>query len=142
MAQHWSHLTCIFVGQYPRIKTLPFYTPSRYRQSAFGLPWKIAPTRTAVSGLFLARTNVSAMTHSNYVFSILQPKLMAPQIGVPVTRRFIRDPKGSGTTFIGDKELVCDDSEFVRVEAKAGKFSAYTSMASLQVTHAILFFLF
>ncbi|ORY95402.1 hypothetical protein BCR43DRAFT_525137 [Syncephalastrum racemosum] len=39
---------------------------------------------------------------------------------VPVTRRFIRDPKGSGTTFTGDKEATFDDSEFVRVEAKAG----------------------
>ncbi|KAG0748712.1 hypothetical protein G6F29_002900 [Rhizopus arrhizus] len=38
----------------------------------------------------------------------------------PVTRRFVRDPNGSGTIFIGDDELKFDESRYVMKEVKAG----------------------
>ncbi|KAI8143949.1 phytanoyl-CoA dioxygenase domain-containing protein 1 [Fennellomyces sp. T-0311] len=38
----------------------------------------------------------------------------------PITRRFVRDPKGTGTTFIGDETLEIDESRYVIKEVKAG----------------------
>ncbi|KAI7855254.1 hypothetical protein BDC45DRAFT_568596 [Circinella umbellata] len=38
----------------------------------------------------------------------------------PITRRFIRDPKGTGTTFIGDEIVHVDESKYVMKEVKAG----------------------
>ncbi|GAA5811942.1 hypothetical protein MFLAVUS_005389 [Mucor flavus] len=38
----------------------------------------------------------------------------------PVTRRFIRDPHGTGTVFTGDQELQVDESQYVMSPVKAG----------------------
>lgn len=38
----------------------------------------------------------------------------------PITRRFVRDPNGSGTVFIGDEELQVDETKYVKSEVKAG----------------------
>ncbi|KAL0084714.1 hypothetical protein F4703DRAFT_1904817 [Phycomyces blakesleeanus] len=38
----------------------------------------------------------------------------------PITRRFVRDPSGNGTIFIGDEELIVDESKYVCKEVKAG----------------------
>ncbi|KAI9031593.1 hypothetical protein CLU79DRAFT_729268 [Phycomyces nitens] len=38
----------------------------------------------------------------------------------PITRRFIRDPSGHGTVFVGDQELIVDESRYVSKEVKAG----------------------
>ncbi|KAI9496499.1 phytanoyl-CoA dioxygenase family protein-like protein [Zychaea mexicana] len=38
----------------------------------------------------------------------------------PITRRFVRNSKGTGTTFIGDETLNVDESKYVLKEVKAG----------------------
>lgn len=38
----------------------------------------------------------------------------------PITRRFIRNPHGSGTIFTGDAELKVDESKYVMKEVKSG----------------------
>lgn len=38
----------------------------------------------------------------------------------PINRRFVRDPNGTGTTFIGEEELQVDESKYVKSEVKAG----------------------
>ncbi|KAI9311225.1 hypothetical protein BX666DRAFT_2032242 [Dichotomocladium elegans] len=38
----------------------------------------------------------------------------------PITRRFVRDPKGSGTTFVGDENFTVDESKYIKGEVKAG----------------------
>lgn len=38
----------------------------------------------------------------------------------PITRRFIRDPNGTGTIFTGDEELKFDATQYVMSPVKAG----------------------
>jgi ectoine hydroxylase-related dioxygenase (phytanoyl-CoA dioxygenase family) len=41
-------------------------------------------------------------------------------LDTPVTRRFIRDPSGSGTTFMGDDNFVVDESKYVMEPVSLG----------------------
>lgn len=38
----------------------------------------------------------------------------------PITRRFVRDPNGSGTIFTGDETLKFDESKYIMSPVKAG----------------------
>lgn len=38
----------------------------------------------------------------------------------PIIRRFVRDPHGSGTIFVGEENQPVDESKYVKCEVKAG----------------------
>ena len=38
----------------------------------------------------------------------------------PINRRFVRDPEGSGTKFIGEEDMNVDESKFVQEECPPG----------------------
>ncbi|RUS20871.1 hypothetical protein BC937DRAFT_94165, partial [Endogone sp. FLAS-F59071] len=108
----------IFKSQYT--KTPPFFTRILSQPPGFGLRSRTARRRMDAYGSCLGRTKVCIEPLLNPGLSVLRLwKLVCP-CNVPVTRRFIRDPSGHGTTFIGGAELIVDDSKFVKAECKAG----------------------